>query len=581
MCAWVWHPFFVGQFAVTRRAHLLAAWCAFAICCVPNGKNRCHPPCEGGTLCVDGACAALCDDDHRCVGEYVCREGICRSTNPDVPVCGDGVVQGNELCDDGNQTLTDACPDGPGGTCRPAACGDGFLYVQAEACDDGNRVDTDACTNLCRLSSCGDGEIEPPEVCDDGNMDNTDACLNTCLAASCGDSLVRAGEEECDGGEIANGECVGCAVACASDFGDCNDGIADGCEASLLTDGANCARCAHSCQGGACDAGVCQPWMFADIASTDDPDPRPTDIAMDVAYAYWCTQGGNVMRIDRASHDVATLATGQGWISAIAVDDSRVYWVGYDYDDASCTTCGAARSIPKTGGEAPTTIMPLDVPPRSIAVNDSRVCWSASTIYCADKHGGDPVAISGSDSEIDMAIDATHVYWVAWTGGGGSTPITGPVSRWDGVVTQVISSGETHPQGLAIDDAYVYWTTLTTSGGETTATLKRAKKGGCTEACVESLHTVAGSASTNAWLEVDASNIYALFSQRPSYGPSVLVRIDTITKNFAEIQNAMSETFGLAIDNRSVAWMFGNSDGWPLDQLCAAGHPCQIWLLAK
>ncbi|MCA9690759.1 MAG: hypothetical protein KC636_14220 [Myxococcales bacterium] len=49
----------------------------------------------------------------------------------DPPVCGDGVVDPGEACDDGNLDDNDGCLS----SCALASCGDGHLYVGVEACD--------------------------------------------------------------------------------------------------------------------------------------------------------------------------------------------------------------------------------------------------------------------------------------------------------------------------------------------------------------------------------------------------------------------------------------------------------------
>jgi cysteine-rich repeat protein len=66
---------------------------------------------------------------------------------PDVapPVCGDGVVQFTELCDDGNQIDDDACTN----DCTSPRCGDGVTQV-GEDCDDGNASADDRCTPQCK-----------------------------------------------------------------------------------------------------------------------------------------------------------------------------------------------------------------------------------------------------------------------------------------------------------------------------------------------------------------------------------------------------------------------------------------------
>ena len=87
--------------------------------------------------------------------------------------CGDGIVNGDEFCDDGNDINDDGCRN----DCT--ACGDGVVN-DGETCDDGNTDDLDACGNDCLPNICGDGVVNNGEVCDDGNDIDTDACRNDC-----------------------------------------------------------------------------------------------------------------------------------------------------------------------------------------------------------------------------------------------------------------------------------------------------------------------------------------------------------------------------------------------------------------
>ncbi|MEZ4398816.1 MAG: Ig-like domain-containing protein [Kofleriaceae bacterium] len=75
-----------------------------------------------------------------------------------VPMCGDGVVEAPEACDDAGTAAGDGCGPacavelgwscaGSPSACAPV-CGDG-LPVGGEACDDGNLIDTDGCTTAC------------------------------------------------------------------------------------------------------------------------------------------------------------------------------------------------------------------------------------------------------------------------------------------------------------------------------------------------------------------------------------------------------------------------------------------------
>ncbi|MBA3547746.1 MAG: DUF4215 domain-containing protein [Nannocystis sp.] len=218
-----------------------------------------------GDICEPGAAFCMCDAG-TCNNGLSCIGGLCKPY-----LCGNGVIEILETCDDGNDIDTDDCtPD-----CELATCGDGVVHagVEAcdlgaansntgackldcvaqicgdgfvgpgEACDDGNIDDADGCTTLCKLASCGDGAEQVGEACDDGNQDNGDACLNSCVVASCGDGQVQAGVEQCDDGNASNADA--CQITCiTSKCGDgqlhvgveqCDDGNvnnADGCDNS-------------------------------------------------------------------------------------------------------------------------------------------------------------------------------------------------------------------------------------------------------------------------------------------------------------------------------------------------------------
>jgi cysteine-rich repeat protein len=49
---------------------------------------------------------------------------------------------------------------------RAEVCGNGIIDG-CEECDDGNAVDSDGCPNSCQLRFCGDGVLDPSEDCDD------------------------------------------------------------------------------------------------------------------------------------------------------------------------------------------------------------------------------------------------------------------------------------------------------------------------------------------------------------------------------------------------------------------------------
>ena len=186
--------------------------------------------------------------------------------------CGDGVQQAGEGCDDGNQNNDDDCPDGVGGTCQPATCGDGFVDGQGgstEPCDGdgmGSGGETASCNANCTVSACGDGQLNMTagEGCDDGDMLNDDDCPDgtggTCQPATCGDGFVD-GEggmtEPCDGdGMGSGGETAACNANCtvsACGDGQLNMTAGEGCDDGDMLNNDDC----PDGTGGTCQPATC------------------------------------------------------------------------------------------------------------------------------------------------------------------------------------------------------------------------------------------------------------------------------------------------------------------------------------
>ena len=157
------------------------------------------------SVCGDGVLDAgeSCDDGNTTNGDG------CSSTCELESVCGNGILEGNEVCDDGNTIDGDNCSS----TCDAENfCGDGVLNT-SESCDDGNTLDGDGCSSTCELESvCGNGILEGNEVCDDGNTTDGDNCSSTCDAENfCGDGVLNT-SEACDDGNTTNGD--GCSSTC-------------------------------------------------------------------------------------------------------------------------------------------------------------------------------------------------------------------------------------------------------------------------------------------------------------------------------------------------------------------------------
>jgi fibro-slime domain-containing protein len=211
------------------------------------------------------------------------------------PACGDGIVEGGELCDDGNAAPGDgcgatckvieegyACPE-PGKPCvSTVKCGDGKLGGE-ESCDDGNATPGDGCDAQCKLEAgwlcllpgvacvaaqCGDGLVAGKEQCDDGNNTLGDGCSPDCLleegyacpepgkpckTTTCGDGVAE-GTEQCDDGNNTMGD--GCTPFCKREP-DCSQGACS----SVCGDGIRLATdVTEECEDGNTQAGDgCSP----------------------------------------------------------------------------------------------------------------------------------------------------------------------------------------------------------------------------------------------------------------------------------------------------------------------------------
>jgi fibro-slime domain-containing protein len=134
-------------------------------------------------------------------------------------VCGDGVVMGNEECDDGEKKNGSGAYGGCTADCkRGSYCGDGTVDKPDEDCD--NSVNTSkygGCAPGCKAGPfCGDKIVQSQfEECDDGVFAGEyGGCAENCkLGPRCGDKIVQKdGGEECDDGNHVNLD--GCTANC-------------------------------------------------------------------------------------------------------------------------------------------------------------------------------------------------------------------------------------------------------------------------------------------------------------------------------------------------------------------------------
>lgn len=240
------------------------------------GDSQCGWYCQPPTCTDDGACSGGCKQKY--IGECsssssspvaVAAATSASGTSSSVEsssstassaapaVCGDGVPQKGEECDDGNQEDADGCSS----TCELPRCGDGIVHNR-EDCDNGKEnSDTapNACRTNCTTHRCGDGVVDAGEQCDTGSRNadaQPNACRTSCQAPRCGDGTVDKGEQ-CDAGvQNADNAPNACRTTCR--IASCGDGVLDTGEVCDDGNRSDMDECTTACKRAACGDGVPQ-----------------------------------------------------------------------------------------------------------------------------------------------------------------------------------------------------------------------------------------------------------------------------------------------------------------------------------
>lgn len=238
------HQFYTAVFGGTSSASSIVAGAAALLVSIGRAAGESLTPVEVRDLLVETGTPQYPEGKH--IGPL---PNLVYAIGVMMPVCGDGIVNEEEACDDGNNAGGDGCS---ADCLSDESCGNGIVDAAAgEVCDDGNTSGGDGCSGDCLSNeSCGNGVLDAHvgEVCDDGNAVGGDGCSGDCLSdESCGNGRLddRVGEV-CDDGNRAGGD--GCSADCRS-MEICGNGITDEavgeeCDDGNLAGGDGCSsRC--------------------------------------------------------------------------------------------------------------------------------------------------------------------------------------------------------------------------------------------------------------------------------------------------------------------------------------------------
>jgi cysteine-rich repeat protein len=281
------------------------------------------------------------------------------------PVCGNGIVEGTEICDDGNTQDGDDCSDNCSVGITQEACGNGTVD-DGESCDDGNQVAGDGCSGDCTSTErCGNGVVDAAtgETCDDGNTASGDGCSASCQSnEGCGNFTVDAGEQ-CDAGPNGSSTCdVNCTTATCGD-GTVNAFRGEQCDAGPNGDAScdtNCtpAFCGDStvnaargetCDDGnnvttdaciACVAATCgDGFVRAGVEQCDDANATNTDACVACKTAR-CGDGFVRAGVEQCDDGNAINGDGCSSTCVVEVPQPRVYVLS----NSTCNTLVSAEN---------------------------------------------------------------------------------------------------------------------------------------------------------------------------------------------------------------------------------------------
>jgi hypothetical protein len=297
-------------------------------------------------------------------------------------------------------------------------------------------------------------------------------------------------------------------------------GDADGADVGCVPDGDhtsdphNCGACDHSCLGGACKAGKCEPVALASGTGC------PSGIAVYGDEIYWTEWNdpvnptlGKVARVLMSTRIVTVMAETTTIPVQIVADDLAVYWSENSTNKAPDSSlmdghvwkldksrigepgeAGAAEAlrwwdhtigmlalsstdiyyaeyhsvnrIPKGGGGIYAEISPKLGLTGGIAVDQTGVYFTdvrdagIGSVWLYTNGDASVLAAGGGMSPAGVAVDSHNVYWTNFFASGDAGYLVMMADKFFPGDAAVLAQNQQGPLGIAVDGNHVYWANM-------------------------------------------------------------------------------------------------------------------------
>ncbi len=315
----------------------------------------------------------------------------------------------------------------------------------------------------------------------------------------------------------------------------CDAAVCSNTCVKLASDPKNCGACGHDCLGGACKASVCQPVVLATGQTS------PMAIALNSTYVFWVnfTTPGGIMRCAKSGcpNGPTQLATASN-PRTVAADETNVYWGAQDQSISQCPVGGCINN-------APTPVVTNQGSPiYSIAIDATNIYWmryTGSTSGCIRKCTNDG-GCNGSFTNVTtnlgsplryLAVDNTSAYLTTSDG------FVCSCSLASCNVTCTIG-GQTNPTAIVQDSSRIYWT-ISADGGAVQTNSKSTLQNPNPNPLVLADQVVD--------LALDTNNIYYT---RDVDGTVWSCPLTGGTPN--RLASSQASPFGVAVDSTAVYW---------------------------